>query len=351
MVVEDTNRGSGSGGREGFLAFVAIAVVLFFIIRVYMDYVTATGQAVKPSRKPVVPNSATIRESAFADEPVDRVEGPRNSFGEVVGRRPIRRPEAPRVEERAVPDAAPPVHLRPAEPIEEVPDDRPMAFHKTNPYAGQIIVKRSNGDRQRNPYAGEIVVGRSPESTVDRATVRASVRAHRTVAPRAQEDGVAQERGTLRQAMSTSERLPALFQTETPYPGPYDDIQVGDRLSEITAMDLPGAKLSRNVYTYHPKGGPFKSIMAMLTVGPVDPVVTGIAYVFRSSRSNADVTQQAMDAFGDGEVLLTDTGEERVWRRLAGYVVSADREKYAVEQDMTAEGQRQRRRSESSTAR
>src|SRR5436305_1676114 len=50
MVVANPEPDSG-GGREGFLALVAIAVVLFFIIRIYSDYVTATGKVVKPGHK------------------------------------------------------------------------------------------------------------------------------------------------------------------------------------------------------------------------------------------------------------------------------------------------------------
>jgi len=346
MVVNDNGQSSGGGGKEGVLAFVAIAVVLFFVIRVYMDYVTATGQAVKPGKRVIVPNSATIGDSAYAEEPIDRSSGPRNSFGDVVGGRRYSKPAPPRVEEQVVPDEHRPERPLRQAPIEEAPDDRPrraepidgpplnstMALHKSKRYPGQIVIEHSTTDAS---------TGRSAE--------RASL-ARTTQSPRPINHESALDSGSLRETVSTTNRTKALFRPDSPYPGPYDDIQVGDRLSEITAMDLPGAKLSRNLYTYHPNGGPFKSIMAMLTVGPVDPVVTGVAYVYRNSKYNAEVTGQALDAFGDGEVNLTDHGEQRVWPHLAGYMVSADREKYAVEQDLAAEDRRVHRRAASSTA-
>jgi hypothetical protein len=363
MVVEDTNQGSGGGGREGALAFIAIAVVLFFVIRVYMDYVTATGQAVKPPRKPKIPNSATVQDSALLEESI----GPRNSFGELVGgdrnRRITRRPveeeivpeeEQPARSRRVVPDEEPPVRSEPARPRDERPFDSAVAYRKRDPYAGQIVINRAGNERRRDPHTSQIIVERSPEVTTDRATVSVSTHNHRTAAsqtPRTIDDRDALENSSVRQAVATSGRAPYLFRSSNPYPGEYDDIQVGDRLSEITAMDLPRAKLTRSVFTFRPKTGPFKAVQAMLTTGPLDPVVTGVAYVFRNAGSNADVTRQALETFGEGEITLTNHGELRVWPHLKGYMVSLDRDKYTVEQDMTSEGMRAHRRSASSTTR
>jgi hypothetical protein len=136
----------------------------------------------------------------------------------------------------------------------------------------------------------------------------------------------------------------ALFSRSNPYPGEFDDIQVGDRLSDVSQLQLPHGRLSRSVYSYRPNGGPFKTIYATMVLGPTEPRVTGLVYVFRNSENRAEVVRQAEEAFGQGEAVSAGKRSIRQWPHIDGVHVSIERDRYVVEQDLSAEGRRFSRR-------
>ncbi len=325
MIPNNSESDSGGGGKEGAFAIAAIAIVLFFVIKIYSDYVTATGQAVKPGHK----RQAASRVASTEEDPI--IPSSRRSRADEVkpedwADRHPKQPARPRDEDPI--DEAPRRRSRPA-PEDIFPDDSPV---------------RPPG----SALPGQIVIEHAPpesDNTVPRALARNSRRDSPPL-PRPVDETDSSVREFHVSAPTAITPRTALFRASNPYPGPYDDVQVGDRLSEVTRMNLPGGRLSRSVYTYHPKGGPFKTIVAMTAVGEADPQVTGVVYVFRDSRRRADVKRQAIEAFGEGDAVQTEDGERRQWPHIDGVTASIEPERYMVEQDLTASGRRrsQRRR-------
>ena len=326
MVVNNADPESG-GGKEGVLALAAIAIVLFFVIRIYADYVTATGQAVKPGLK----RQAAARSS---------------SGGSSANEDPLEWPSTGRSKEDAADGewkSPPPV--KSAHPAEEISSDRTPI----NDRRRQLPDEALSGDTREHPprtkFPGQIVIERVPGEADDTLMARTVARKPRAGAPPPPQpiDEPGRGEASLGTGAASAPRT-ALFHPSTPYPGLYDDVQVGDRLSEISELRLPRGRLSRSVYSYHPKGGPFKTIYAMLAVGPIDPPVTGLVYLFRNPGREAEVHRQAVEVFGEGDVVPTSRGERRQWPHLDGYTVSIERDRYMVEQDLSAAGRRLARR-------
>jgi hypothetical protein len=335
MVVSNPEPES-NGGREGLLALVAIAVVLFFVIRIYADYVTATGQAVKPGQARRSTSIAQSRGEFDSEDAAPVRHTPRARYRVPQDDPPSDRRTAPvEPESDSTEEApAPPARERPAPQTGDYFASMPAEHVSKSAFPGQIVIERAR-PAPAPELQGRVIARRGPRSAPPR--------------PRPL-DGpdMAEDEGTVQTVLASGPRA-RLFGAKSPYPRTYDDLQIGDRLSEITKLALPGGRLSRSVYSYRPEGGPFKKIVAMLSVGPADPTVTGVVYLFRSPLVRGDVQRQAVRAFGEGEAALTDQGERREWRHLDGSTVAVERDRYTVDEDMTVEGRRLYHRSTSKT--
>lgn len=378
------NADSDSGGRDGLLALVAFAVVLFFVIRIYSDYVTATGQAVKPgTKKQTTSYAMSQRDSGVLDQS-DRAAATQrdeNSFGDSRPqptnprysdeevRHPRTRPANPPSSDEEDPDTrARPVKppstdedhggagVEPDRGLEASASRAPGAAAEQTSDIQDAAPRQTAAQRRRNgPVAssfGRTIATRSrlpapPEPQVSdesdsgdsRATLRTALAplAHRK--SRSANPGPSNDPANEGAVLARSART-TLFHGSTPYPGSFDDIQIGDRLSELANLRLPRGRISHSLYSYHPTSGPFKTIYAMLAIGPSEPVVTGVAYVFRNADYRDEVRRQAIAAFGEGDI--TDSGDDvqRKWRHWKGYTIAVDRERLTIDQDMTRAGRR-----------
>ena len=327
MVVNNSDpEQGGGGGKEGVLAIVAIAVVLFFVIRIYADYVTATGQAVKPgSKRQAAAHSAPQKPSA-EEEPLDRPS-------------PRRAAERTEPEIKPKPRNAPPIPSSDEIYANDAPKIVRPRLSPTDTWQDVVPVSPRRAGTQ-----GQVVIERDPDETDIVAPSRTTVRRSASGGPPSPQP-IDESEPLSPPVNHRSTHVNAdLFEPSNPYPGSFDDIQVGDRLSDISGMELPRGGRSRSVYTYHPKSGLFKTIYAMLTVGDPDPKVTGVVYLFRDAKHHANVRRQAMTAFGEGDSVLTDRGERTQWPHMNGVTVAIEPDRYMVEKDLSAEGRRRARR-------
>jgi len=287
-ITLNSSTSGSSAVREGAAALIAIAIVLFFVIRIYLDYASATGQThLHAAGRPEVSGkewSAVGAQSGSSDYATGRGKN-------------------------------------------EYTKDRSL----------DLSVGASPGSRSGNgkQFPGQIVEEREPpaEDRDSSAAVVARVpRAGAPPRPHAVDDPAAKLAAEVDPPLGQGSST--LFHARSPYPGDYDEIQVGDHLAEIENLHLPGGGRSKSLYSYHPRGGPFKTIYAMLAIGSEDPVVTGVVFLFRNGKKRAEVTRQAQEVFGEVTDSPSHRGDQILWRHRAGFTISIDADRYTVEQDL-----------------
>jgi hypothetical protein len=250
-----------------------------------------------------------------------------------------------------------PIHK--ATPYDDWVPARPHRHVSRSPYAGQIVIGHASDTRPRHtpppvddwtagpphnhvsrqPFAGQIIIEHAPD-TAQESGFGQTIAHRRSLSgvqkPRLIDDIDQQSLAPDRSGSSSTIAGKALFSSTVPYPGVFDDVQIGDRLTEIDTLDLPQGRLSHSVYTYCPEYGPFKTVSAVFSAGPADPAVTRVVYRFRNAKCRAEVRRQAIDAFGEGKIVYNEQGECRRWRHLDGLTVTLEQDRYCIEKGVSS---------------